>query len=93
MSAAKPDDAAIAAAIVAATSAAGPGKSVSPEDAARALATEWHPLLGPVRRVAAALAREGRIDILRKGKPIDPGEVKGVIRLRIRAGGSGVVGS
>jgi hypothetical protein len=38
-----------------------------------------------VRREAAALAREGRIDILRKGRPVDPAtEIRGVIRLRIR---------
>jgi Protein of unknown function (DUF3253) len=29
------------------------------------------------------LAKEGRIEILRKGKPVDPDAFKGVIRLRI----------
>ena len=35
-------------------------------------------------RVAVRLAREGRIEILRKGRPVPPDEVRGVIRLRLR---------
>lgn len=66
------------------TAACGPERSISPEDVAKALAPEWHPLLGPVRRAAASLAKAGRIDILRKGKPVLPEGVKGVIRLRLK---------
>jgi hypothetical protein len=40
--------------------------------------------MAPVRTAAAALARDGRIDILRKGKPIAPAAIHGVIRLRLR---------
>ncbi len=41
--------------------------------------------MSPVRRVAMGMATAGLIDILRKGKPVDPNqEVRGVIRLRIR---------
>jgi hypothetical protein len=40
--------------------------------------------MAPVRRAAAELADAGRIDILRKGKPIPPGEMRGVIRLRLK---------
>ncbi len=41
--------------------------------------------MSPVRRVAMGMATSGLIDILRKGKPVDPNqEVRGVIRLRIR---------
>ena len=63
-----------------------PGKSFSPEDVARALAQspDFQRLLTAVRRAAQRLAREGRIDILRKGKPINPDELRGVIRLRAR---------
>lgn len=58
-------------------------KSICPSEVARGLAPElWRPLMGPVRSAAAALAREGRLDILRKGKPIAPDEMHGVIRLR-----------
>jgi hypothetical protein len=64
--------------------------SICPSEAARALAPEgadWRPLMGRVRRRAVALAREGRIAILRKGKPVaDLDAIKGVIRLRIAAG-------
>lgn len=79
-----PAPASIAAAILALAEARGPKSSISPEDVARALAPAWRPLLGPVRRAAAALAADGRIDILRKGKPVPPEELRGVIRLRLR---------
>jgi hypothetical protein len=63
---------------------AGGGRSITPEDVARALGGEdWHPLMAPVRNAAFALAREGRLLVLRKGKPVDPEGVKGVIRLAI----------
>jgi hypothetical protein len=51
---------------------------------ARALSEEWRPLLTHVRAAARRLAEEGRIDILRHGKPILPSEIKGVIRLRLK---------
>jgi hypothetical protein len=41
----------------------------------------------PVRRAAIGLALAGRIDILRKGKPVDPVDVRGVIRLRLHGPG------
>ena len=64
----------------------GPARSISPEDAARALAGDgdWHALLPVVRRAAIGMAADGRLDILRKGKPVDPTEVRGVIRLRAK---------
>lgn len=77
---------ALRAAILALATARGPEKSLCPSEAARAVAAEdWRPLMSRIRREAIALAREGRIDILRKGKPVDPAaEIRGVIRLRIR---------
>ncbi len=80
----------IAAEILRLVTERGPDKSICPSEVARALApddqdTTWRPLMSPVRRVATAMAVAGRIDILRKGKPVDPNqEVRGVIRLRIR---------
>jgi hypothetical protein len=44
--------------------------------------------MGPVRQAAIRLAQAGRIEILRKGKPVDPAGVRGVIRLRIIPGGN-----
>ena len=62
----------------------GVGKSICPSEVARALGGEdWHPLMTPVRNAAVALAQEGRLLVLRKGKPVEPQGVKGVIRLAI----------
>jgi hypothetical protein len=66
--------------------ARGPDKSICPSEAARELAPEWQTLMGPVRQAAIRLAQAGRIEILRKGKPVDPAGVRGVIRLRMVAG-------
>ena len=61
-----------------------PGKSVSPEEVARAVDPEgWRRLLGHVRAVARGLARQGKLVILRHGKPADPEDFKGVYRLRL----------
>ena len=74
---------------------AGRGKGISPETAARAYAETrrrnsdppdiWRRYLNAVRQQAKYLARKGRIDILRKGIPIDPNDFKGVYRLRLKA--------
>ncbi len=74
----------VARAILALVDARGPDRSICPSEAARALASgdAWRGRLGEVRREAVRLAREGRIAILRKGKPIDPDEIRGVVRLR-----------
>jgi len=59
-----------------------PGKTVSPEEVARAAAgPEWHARLGAVRRAAVRLALAGRLVIYRKGKPVDPTDFKGAYRL------------
>jgi len=61
-----------------------PGKSVSPEEVARAVDAEgWRRLLGQVRAIARGLARQGRVVILRHNKPADPEDFKGVYRLRL----------
>lgn len=61
-----------------------PGKSIAPEDVARAVEAErWQRVLGHVRAVARGLARDGRLVILRHNKPADPDDFKGVYRLRL----------
>lgn len=61
-----------------------PGKSVSPEEVAKAVdAAGWRRELGKVRHVAVGLARQGRLTILRHNKPADPNTFKGVYRLRL----------
>ena len=84
---ARPGDDAIAAEIIRQTAACGAGKSICPSEVARALAGggeegAWRPLMGPVRQAALTLQREGRVEILRKGRPVPPEQVRGVIRLR-----------
>jgi len=63
----------------------GPGKTLDPAEVARALGGAhpdgWGPLMQPIRRVAVALAEQGRLVILRKGKQADPRDFKGVYRL------------
>lgn len=86
----RPDEDAIATEILRQTAACRTGGSICPSDVARALVGgedgPWRPLLGPVRRAAMALAQAGRIEILRKGKPVPPEGVRGVIRLRAATG-------
>ena len=66
----------------------GKHKSISPTDAAKTLAgnpsdESWRKFLAPVKLAAQRLARAGQIEILRKGKPIDPELLHGVVRLRL----------
>lgn len=70
--------------------ARGEHKSVCPTEAARALAgnpsdESWRHFLAPIKLAAQRLAREGKIEILRKGKPINPELLHGVIRLRLKS--------
>ena len=65
----------------------GAGNTISPADAAKELGAasgkDWHQFLQPVRQAAIRLAREGRVVIMRKGKPADPDAFKGVYRLGV----------
>lgn len=59
------------------------GKSIEPADVAKALQPEqWQRMLPRVKAVALNLMRQGRLTLTKKGKPIDPAQMKGVIRLR-----------
>lgn len=63
-----------------------PGKSISPEDVAKAVDPEgWRRLLSHVRSTARGLARQGLVVITRHGKPADPEDFKGVYRLKAPA--------
>ncbi len=76
-------DETITAEILRQTEACPPGGSIGPSEIAQALHHDWRTLLGAVRRQAAKLAEAGQIEILRKGKPVPPAEMRGVIRLRL----------
>ena len=61
-----------------------PGKSVSPEDVARAVDPEgWRRQLSRVRATAVGLARQDRLTITRHNKPADPDDFRGVWRMRL----------
>ena len=64
------------------------GRSVDPMQVATAFTLRrgdepmaWRKHLTEVRHVAVKLAEAGRLVILRKGKPVDPSDFKGVYRL------------
>jgi len=63
----------------------GEGKTICPSEVARAIAGEhpdaWGRLMQPIRKVAVRLTKEGRVAIMRKGKPADPDDFKGVYRI------------
>ncbi len=83
----------VATAILEALSGLAPGASISLMDAARAVADQrrrpadgpelWRRYMNAVRQQATHLARQGRIEITRKGEPVDPKNFKGVVRLRL----------
>ena len=86
-----PSNADLAAEILRRTAPQEAGKSICPSEIARAFAPPagtpgaedvWRPLMPRVRKVALGLQAEGRIEILRKGKPVPADQVRGVIRLR-----------
>lgn len=83
------DPATIAATILHLCAERGPGRSICPSEVARAIAgtdeKQWRLLMHPVREIAFGLAREGRIQVLRKGRPIPPEQARGVIRLVVVA--------
>ena len=39
--------------------------------------------MNAVRQQMVHLARQGRIEIVRRGRPVDPNDFKGVVRLRL----------
>ncbi len=72
-----------------------PGKTASPMDIARTFAESrakpgdrpdaWRRYLNAVKQQMVHLARARRVEILHKGKPVDPNNFKGVVRLRLPA--------
>lgn len=56
-------------------------KESSPKDA-------WRKYLIAVKQQAKNLARQGRISILRRGQPIDPNKMKGLVKLSLPVEGA-----
>ena len=63
----------------------GPEKTICPSEAARALAGKdpdaWSRLMPNLRRTAIRLMKEGRVEIRRKGKAVDPDDFRGIYRI------------
>lgn len=74
-------------AILALIAARGAGKTIAPEDAARAISPEnFLRVMKDVRAEAIRLHKAGTVSIYRKGKPVEnPDTFKGVYRLGLPA--------
>mgnify|MGYP001153639535 CR=1 FL=1 len=61
------------------------GRSLDPTELARAIAgsdeKRWRLLMPAIRDVAVGLAETGSAIILRKGRPVDPRDFKGIYRI------------
>jgi hypothetical protein len=76
-------DAEIERTILALLQARDPGRTICPSDAARALDSDFRPLMEPVRRVAREMVARGALEITQKGEVVDPERARGAIRLRL----------
>ncbi|MFK7800848.1 MAG: DUF3253 domain-containing protein [Anaerolineae bacterium] len=66
---------------------AGPEKSVTPGAVAQSIAEfDWQSMLKRVKQTATHQAKAGYIYIMRKGKPADPDDFRGVYKLRLVEG-------
>ena len=63
----------------------GPGKTICPSDAARALGGDdgFRPLMDPVRAAARAMVNRGELEITQSGRVVEPDRARGAIRLRL----------
>ena len=85
-----PDQAAIERVIGELVDARGPGRTICPSEAARALAgdREFRPLMQPVRDAAAGMVARGELEVTQRGVAVDPASSRGPIRLRRPSGGA-----
>lgn len=63
--------------------------SICPSDAARAAHAAdddgWRDLMDPARAAVQRLAGAGRVEITRRGQPLDLARVRGPVRIRLRS--------
>ncbi|MEU1322180.1 DUF3253 domain-containing protein [Streptomyces microflavus] len=63
-----------------------PTATICPSDAARAVHTRdgdgWRALMEPARRAARRLVEAGEVEITQGGRPVEPAEARGPIRIR-----------
>lgn len=60
--------------------------TICPSEAAKAVAGsgDWRALMEPARRAARRLTHAGTVEIVQQGRPVDPSDFKGPIRIRTR---------
>ena len=62
------------------------GATICPSEAARAVAGEdrvdWEPLMEPARRAARRLVAAGEVELLQRGRVVDPSTFRGPVRIR-----------
>ena len=76
-------------AIVALLGALPRGASICPSEATRAVRPDdWRDWLEPTREAARRLHAAQRVDIVQKGRVVNPSTAKGPIRVRLRDGGA-----
>ena len=58
--------------------------TICPSDVARAQGSEdgWRDLMQPVRDAAAALARQGLVEVTQRGEVVDVTSARGPVRIR-----------
>jgi hypothetical protein len=63
----------------------GPGKTICPSEAARALAgdRDFRPFMEPVRLAAGRLARSGRVEVTQRGRRVPISEARGPVRIGV----------
>ncbi|WP_327122451.1 DUF3253 domain-containing protein [Streptomyces sp. NBC_01341] len=63
-----------------------PGATICPSDAARAVYEGdddgWRALMEPARAAARRLVAAGEVEITQAGRPVEPAEARGPIRIR-----------
>jgi hypothetical protein len=80
-----PEQARLRAAILELLDRRGPGKTICPSDAARAVApTDFRELMDTARAAAAELVADGEIEVTQGGEVVDIAQAHGPIRLRRR---------
>ncbi len=62
------------------------GATICPSEAARRVAGEdeaaWRPLLEPARRAARRMVAAGEVELVQRGRVVDPSTFRGPVRIR-----------
>jgi hypothetical protein len=85
-----PDDTALEAAIRDLLATRAPTTTICPSEAARRVAAErgpaWRSLMEPARMAARRLVAGGEVEIVQRGRVVDPSTARGPLRIRLARG-------